>query len=285
MRLVFTFLLVLSTSTWATSDTDMRQRLEYLYGESAPYEAFFVRLKGAIKSGDAQTIAALNSYPLKISTQSGELIVRSAKEFVDNETRIITDSVQAAAAKQTFAGLFAKDDGLMIGGGEIWFSGICVGKRPGRECEDIEVKVISYNSAINKVNPTVENEKLVGTWRSQHEPYQISFSYDGTFEEILPAGAHGPGSPSEVLSTGLWRESEQGISLVEHSFEGSARALIDNPDSLDSADVQSPQELSTVNWIDDDLIYLGDLDQAIDVEGYDSAIAFGKEFGLYRVAQ
>ncbi len=53
----------------------------------------------------------------------------------------ITPAVAAALDRQTFATLFANAEGVMVGDGEIWFSGICA----DATCSAVRVRIIALN--------------------------------------------------------------------------------------------------------------------------------------------
>ena len=48
--------------------------------------------------------------------------MKDAARFVAGYDKIMTDKVKKAIGRQTYAGLFANWQGVMIGDGEVWFS-------------------------------------------------------------------------------------------------------------------------------------------------------------------
>ncbi|MEW5716956.1 hypothetical protein AB1462_32420, partial [Pseudomonas sp. SB113] len=50
--------------------------------------------------------------------------LRDAAHFVADFDKIVTSKVKQAIAGQTYATLFANWQGVMIGDGELWFSGV-----------------------------------------------------------------------------------------------------------------------------------------------------------------
>lgn len=98
--------------------------LDQLYGEHAPYQAFFGELQKAVAADDKAAVAGLISYPLESKVGGKTVTLRDADEFVAAYDQIITAKVKKALAAQTYASLFANGEGLMVGDGEIWFSGI-----------------------------------------------------------------------------------------------------------------------------------------------------------------
>ena len=57
--------------------------------------------------------------------------------------RILAAQVVAAIEAQTYATLFGRDQGVMIGSGEVWFSGIC----SDTACQLPTVRIIAINRA------------------------------------------------------------------------------------------------------------------------------------------
>ena len=102
--------------------------LDQLYGEHAPYQAFLATLQKAVAAGDKAAVAGLVSYPLKTSLGGKTVTLRDAHHFAAAYDQILTAKVKKALAAQQYATLFANDEGVMVGDGEIWFSGIGAAK-------------------------------------------------------------------------------------------------------------------------------------------------------------
>lgn len=98
--------------------------LDMLYGEHAAYRAFFDKLKAAVAADDRTTVAGMVSYPLETRIGGKRVKLRDPAHFIASYGQIMTARVKQALAKQDYADLFANAEGLMIGDGEIWFSGI-----------------------------------------------------------------------------------------------------------------------------------------------------------------
>jgi len=141
--LIFTF--IFSSSTLAVTDVKMREILTSLYGESEIYEIFYFKLRSALISGDKQTVAELNDYPIRVNFDSGTKYYKSEKEFVENYSNIVTKEMLSRVSKHKFNELFANSYGMHIGLGDIWFTGYCIGKVKGKECEQVKVNVTAYN--------------------------------------------------------------------------------------------------------------------------------------------
>ena len=96
-------------------------------------------------AGDKATVAKLVSYPLYVIYKSKNFIVKSERDFVARYGQIISDRVYQAVKSQQYKDLFADSRGLMIGRGEVWFSGICVEKTQANPCSKAVVKIVDIN--------------------------------------------------------------------------------------------------------------------------------------------
>lgn len=153
MRKFFSiFLLILLIPGAVMAQEEVRQRFDMLFGEHAIYEDFFYEFKETILSGDPDRLSRMNAYPLDVYSGGEHIVLNNEEEFIQQYSAIITPSLVLAVREQSFDGLFSNYQGVMIGHGQIWFSGICIGTIPGDECDDVEVKIVTYNIDA----PTVE---------------------------------------------------------------------------------------------------------------------------------
>lgn len=111
--------------------------LDELFGEHAPYHAFFDALKKAVAADDRNAVAGMVSYPFGTSIHGKDATIRDAAHFVKNYHEIITPKVKKAIADQTYATIFANWQGVMFGDGELWFSGVG---------DPSEIKIIGINN-------------------------------------------------------------------------------------------------------------------------------------------
>jgi hypothetical protein len=126
----------------AQSDKEMNSRLDELFGQHELYHTFFADLKRAVSAGDRQAVAAMVDYPIIVSIGGKDVKIKSGKDFVLHYDHIFSDKIVTAVEKQTYAALFANDQGIMIGDGEIWIDGICL----DHDCTKQAVKIITFNS-------------------------------------------------------------------------------------------------------------------------------------------
>ncbi|XSG82578.1 MAG: hypothetical protein ACPW61_02020 [Methyloligella sp. ZOD6] len=143
MRHVLTFLTALllllgasATQAIAQSAADTNATLDDLFGDHAPYQAFFEKLKTAVAADDKETVAAMVDYPFQARIDDRAIKIKDRKHFVSDYETVITPEVKQAVAQQTYGTLFANWQGVMIGDGEIWFSGIG---------DDNKIKIIAIN--------------------------------------------------------------------------------------------------------------------------------------------
>jgi hypothetical protein len=108
----------------AQSVAEVNKTFDELFGEHAAYESFFDALKKAMASGDKAAVAAMVDYPFQARIGGKAVKIRDAAHFVADYDKIVTAKVKQAVAKQSYATLFANWQGVCIGDGEIWFSGV-----------------------------------------------------------------------------------------------------------------------------------------------------------------
>lgn len=123
------------------SVADVQARLDTLFGSHAPYEDFLGRLQKAVAADDRAAVAALVSYPLKTRVAGRSVTVRDAGQFVARYGQLLPQKSRDAIAQQKFEALFANSAGVMIGTGQVWFSGVC----GDRQCQAPVVLVTALN--------------------------------------------------------------------------------------------------------------------------------------------
>jgi hypothetical protein len=89
------------------------------------------------------------AYPLETRIAGLPVTLAAPEDVVRRYDQLFTPLVVAAIERQTFATLFANAEGVMVGDGEVWFSGVC-----GDEaCADVAVRIIAVNPPIAPVGP------------------------------------------------------------------------------------------------------------------------------------
>jgi hypothetical protein len=90
------------------------------------YEGFLAKLQTAARSGDRRAVTSLIAFPLRVNFPGG------AKSYPDRHSverdfpQIFTARVMRAIAAQRADQLFVRDQGAMIGDGEVWFRETCM---------------------------------------------------------------------------------------------------------------------------------------------------------------
>lgn len=108
----------------AQTAADTNQSLDALFGNHAPYQQFFDKLHKAVGTSDKQTVASMVDYPFRARIGGKAVKINDAAHFLADYDKIITAKVKQAVAKQTYPTLFANWQGVSIGDGEVWFSGV-----------------------------------------------------------------------------------------------------------------------------------------------------------------
>jgi hypothetical protein len=129
-RLVRTFLVATvllmtgAISARAQTAAEVDASLDALFGAHAPYRQFFDTLQKDVAADNKAAVAALVDYPFQARINGKAVKLRDAAHFIADYDKIVTPKVKRAIAGQTYATLFANWQGVMIGDGEVWFSGV-----------------------------------------------------------------------------------------------------------------------------------------------------------------
>ena len=124
MRAVLALLIVLFVATSGPARADNPYAVAGI-SNPANFTQFLTRLKQAVAADDHAAIAAMVKYPLTVYSSPGQPITyRSAAALSANYGRVFTPEVRAAVAAAKPDNLFVRDQGVMIGDGEIWMNEI-----------------------------------------------------------------------------------------------------------------------------------------------------------------
>jgi hypothetical protein len=100
-------------------------RLDLLFGSHEPYRRFLADLQRAVAARDRDQIAAMVSYPLKTRIAGQAVTLSKPRQFLAHFDELLPQKSLDAISAQSFAGLFANSQGVMIGSGEVWFGAVC----------------------------------------------------------------------------------------------------------------------------------------------------------------
>lgn len=80
-------------------------------------------LKQAVADDRREQIASMVHYPLRVNSGKGKYIeIRDRAAFFKSYNDVFTPKVKQAVLSEGDTGFFAKDRGVMLGQGELWFS-------------------------------------------------------------------------------------------------------------------------------------------------------------------
>ena len=105
------------------------------------YRTFLFRLQNAVRTNDREAVIRLAGLPLRVNSERSR-IYRDAKSVRADYDRIFTPKVRKAILAQRFEQLFGRDQGVMIGSGEVWFDHAC----RDRDCNRLgPVHIVAIN--------------------------------------------------------------------------------------------------------------------------------------------
>jgi len=143
--LVAGFLLVtpaLGTPPEAPSGSPgMDARLDLLFGEHDSYRAFLRELQAAVAADERSRVAAMVSYPLKAKVHGHVVRIGTTQQFLSHYDQLLPQPTRALIAAQSYEELFVNSQGVMIGSGQLWFSGVCNDEL----CSKRTIKIIGFN--------------------------------------------------------------------------------------------------------------------------------------------
>jgi uncharacterized protein len=80
-------------------------------------------LKQAVADDHREEIASMVHYPLRVNSDKGKYIkIRDQAAFLKSYNDVFTPKVKQAVLSEGDTGFFAKDKGVMLGRGDLWFS-------------------------------------------------------------------------------------------------------------------------------------------------------------------
>jgi hypothetical protein len=89
------------------------------------YQTFLTRFQDAVRYDDRKAVLELIDFPLRVNSESGTRLYPDAQSVARDYEEIFTPEVRRAVLDQQFDRLFGRDQGVMIGNGEIWFDHSC----------------------------------------------------------------------------------------------------------------------------------------------------------------
>ncbi|MFD1992376.1 hypothetical protein ACFSGI_20595 [Paenibacillus nicotianae] len=86
------------------------------------FTGFYTNLRRAVAKNDKEAVAKRISYPLSVYSDKKQRKILNQKQFVAAYDTIITAEIKKALANQRLDDLFIRDQGVMVGSGEIWMA-------------------------------------------------------------------------------------------------------------------------------------------------------------------
>jgi hypothetical protein len=81
----------------------------------------FLAFQRAVKRDDRSAVASMMEYPLRLDTAKGEIKLKSPAALLSRYDFVFDAQVKRAVASTSLSDLFARNDGVAIKGGIVWF--------------------------------------------------------------------------------------------------------------------------------------------------------------------
>jgi hypothetical protein len=104
---------------------------DWVFSDRA-YASFLARLQSAIRTGNRDAVIKLVRIPLRVNSNGKSQIYRDVASVERDYDRIFTPAVRQAILNQRFESLFGRDQGVMIGNGQVWFDHVGSARGPVR---------------------------------------------------------------------------------------------------------------------------------------------------------
>ncbi|WP_138753865.1 hypothetical protein [Paenibacillus sinopodophylli] len=88
--------------------------------DPAAFIQMFKAMQAAVAAGDKAAVAKLILLPLHVNG-TNPFVINTKEQFITSYDVIMTEPVKNALAVQKVEELFVRDQGVMVGNGELWF--------------------------------------------------------------------------------------------------------------------------------------------------------------------
>ena len=109
---------------------------------NAETRLFLTGLQEAVHAGDVVAVSQMIHYPIYVELNGQPTQLASPEQLQQEYSRVFTPGVQIAIAEQKFAELFVNWKGVMLGNGEVWFSGVCLDE----DCNEYDIGIMAVNN-------------------------------------------------------------------------------------------------------------------------------------------
>ena len=112
-----------------SEDSETGRNLAHRYDmagakDDAVVDAGVRAFRRAVIAGDKRSVANCIAYPLRVNSDSKWKMIPNRARLLAQYGRIFTPAVRAAIARAVPADLFSRDQGVMLGGGVVWFDAV-----------------------------------------------------------------------------------------------------------------------------------------------------------------
>jgi hypothetical protein len=123
MRIAFALIAFLATAGPVLADNRYANAGISDPARVTQFVARIARIKRAVAADDRAAVAAMVNYPLTVNAPGGRFMTyRNAAARSANYARAFTPEGKVAVAAAKADDLFSRDQGVMIGNGEIWMN-------------------------------------------------------------------------------------------------------------------------------------------------------------------
>lgn len=116
---------VMLSSPASSDEASVDQQIENLLGPASDYKELFYAFKVALEEGKSDIVVSLVNYPITVRIDGSEETYSSEDELLAAYDDVFTDVIREAVANQDYGDLFVNSEGVMIGDGQVWITGIC----------------------------------------------------------------------------------------------------------------------------------------------------------------
>ncbi|MET0289580.1 MAG: hypothetical protein ABW178_08130 [Pseudoxanthomonas sp.] len=109
----------------APARQEMDARVERVLGDAAGYRSMVATLKQAVAARDAVAVAALVHYPLEARIAGKRVEVNDAAQFQAQYAQLMVPEIVRAIERQDYDQAMVNQQGIMLGDGQVWISGVC----------------------------------------------------------------------------------------------------------------------------------------------------------------
>lgn len=129
---------------------------------------FLALLQDAVRCDDPQAFADLVHFPLKFNSYGHKQRIHSRKKFLRRYKEIVSSELKDAILKTRYEDLWARNEGLMIDNGQLWFGAVCRNDSEDYPCA-YDVRILTVNR-FRRGKPTSTRSGPHGNWGHPFAP-------------------------------------------------------------------------------------------------------------------